>query len=96
MKVGQHDALASVAVLLLECQSPGQSPPSSLHPIDSLFSGPKVSIFPWTQRDLANNSGLFPLSSGLFLLSTPVVLHSRGEHDFSSAHVAALLNHPLV
>lgn len=37
--------LASVAVLLLECQSPGQRPPSSLHPIVSLFSGPEVSIF---------------------------------------------------
>lgn len=95
MKVGQRDAS------LGGCSSVRMSEPWT----ESSFFTPSCSLpflwsqsfhFPWTQRDLANNSGLFPLSFGHFLLSTPVDLHSRGEHDFSSVHVAALLTHPLV
>ena len=95
MKVGQSDAS------LGGCSSVRMSEPWA----ETSFFTPSYSLpflwswsfnFPWTQRDLAHNSGLFPLSFGLFLLSTLVVLHSRGEHDFSSAHVAALLTHPLV
>ena len=83
MKVGQSDAS------LGGCSSVRMSEPWA----ETSFFTPSYSLpflwswsfnFPWTQRDLAHNSGLFPLSFGLFLLSTLVVLHSRGEQSLVS------------
>lgn len=71
--------LASVAVLLLECQSPGQSPPSSLHPVVSLFSGPKVSIFPGLKEILPTIVACFHSLLVIFF-SLPQWISIQGEN----------------